>query len=115
MRSGKIASNEFLLPGTVPAGIPVRGVDFGLDAVSDARIPEGQLMYFSTELLFDGEPSFDDGDVLQAGNGVVAKNYDLVACFEPKANELGLDALHMGFDEGLYVDSYLPLVLRNFR
>ncbi len=109
---GKIAGNESLLPGTVPAGIPVRGVDFGLDAVTDARRPEGQLMYFSTELLFEGEPSLTDGDVLKAGNGVVAKNSDLVGCFEPRARELGLDALHIAIG-GLDVDTYLPIILRN--
>jgi hypothetical protein len=113
VRGGKIAGNESLLLGTVPAGIPVRGVDFGLDAVTDARIPEGQLMVFSTELLFEGDPSFTDGDVLQAGNGAIAKNSDLVACFEPKASELGLDALYKAFDEGLDIDLYLPLILRN--
>ena len=113
VRGGKIAGNEALLPPSVPAGIPARGVDFGLDAVSDARIPEGQLMYFSTELLFEGDPSFTDGDVLRAGNGVVIKNADLVACFEPQARELGLDALHIAF-KGLDFDIYLPLVLRNF-
>ena len=114
VRGGKIMGNESLLPGTVPAGIPVRGVDFGLDAVTDARIPEGQLMLFSTELLFDGEPSFTDGDILQAGNGVVVKNSDLVACFEPKTKELGLDALYKAFDEGPDIDLYLPLIPRNF-
>lgn len=113
VRGGKIAGNESLLPGSVPAGIPVRGVDFGLDAVTDARISERQLMVFSTELLFEGEPSFTDGDILKAANGVVAKNSDLVACFEPKAKELGLDALHIAFDEGLDIDVYLPIVLRN--
>jgi hypothetical protein len=114
VRGGKIMGNESLLPGTVPAGIPVRGVDFGLDAVSDARIPEGQLMVFSTELLSKGEPSFTDGDVLQAGNGVVAKNSDLVACFEPNARELGLDALHIASNEELDINAYLPLILRDF-
>jgi len=114
VRSGVIVPNGFLLPGTVPAGIPVRGVDFGLDAVTDARIPEGEQMYFSTELLFRGEPSFSDGDILQAGNGVVAKNPELVGCFEPRAGELGLDALYMASDEGLDIDVYLPLILRKF-
>lgn len=114
VRGGRIAGNDSLLPGTVPAGVPVRGVDFGLDAITDARIPEGQLMYFSTELLFEGEPSFTDGDILQAGNGVFAKNADLIGCFEPRARELGLDALHMASEQGLDLDLYLPLVLRNF-
>ena len=112
VRGGKVAGNEALLPPSVPAGIPVRGVDVGLDAFSDARIPEGQPMYFSTELLIEGDPSFTDGDVLQAGNAVVAKNADLVRCFEPLARELGLDALHIAF-EGLDVGAYLPLVLRD--
>jgi len=88
-----IASNAVLLPASVPAGIPQRGVDFGLDAVSGARDGKREGLQFSTEILYDGEPAFTDGDVLKIGDGVVWTNADLVRCFEPKADFLGLDAL----------------------
>lgn len=88
-----IASNAVLLAMTVPAGIPQRGVDFGLDAVSGNRDGKREGISFSTEILYEGEPSFTDGDVLLIGNGIAMKNGDLVRCFEPKALELGLDAL----------------------
>ncbi len=93
-RTGNIVvANADLLPSSVPAGIPDRGVDFGLDAViSDRDGNKGQI-YFSTEILYEGRPSFTDGDVLLFGNGVVCTNDDLVQCFEPKTKELGLDAL----------------------
>jgi hypothetical protein len=97
VRNGAIvASNDMFLPPSVPAGIPVRGVDFGLDAVTNDRSTDRSLLHFSTEILFDGEVSFTDGDVLRMGNGVVATNYDLIHCFEPLAKELGLDALSVG-------------------
>ncbi|HSR33203.1 MAG TPA: hypothetical protein VLY63_21770 [Anaerolineae bacterium] len=91
-----VASNDTFLPNSVPAGIPTRGVDFGLDAVASDRTFEREQLHFSTEILFEGEPSFTDGDVLKLANGVVATNYDLIYCFEPKAKELGLDALSVG-------------------
>lgn len=98
--SGLVMSNDALLPPSVPAGIPSRGVDFGLDAASADRM--GTLRWanhFSTEILFLGEPSFTDGDVLQAGGGVVAKNAELLGCFQPRARELGLDALSINLPE----------------
>jgi hypothetical protein len=93
-----VAPNADLLPGTVPAGLPQRGVDFGLDAVATDRAVETQRLFFSTEILFDGEPTFTDGDVLRYGNGVFLTNGDLINCFEPKASFLGLDALSMSFE-----------------
>ncbi|RLC25845.1 MAG: hypothetical protein DRH93_00650 [Deltaproteobacteria bacterium] len=96
--SGVIATpNSILLPNSVPAGIPHRGVDFGLDAVAGHRDGLEGLINFSTELLFNGEPGFSDGDVLKQGNGVVGVNKDLILCFEPAANFLGLDALSGGW------------------
>ena len=98
--SGLVMANDALLPPTVPAGIPSRGVDFGLDAVTADRV--GTLRWvnhFSTEILFDGEPGFTDGDVLQAGGGVVVENYDLIGCFEPRVRELGLDALSVNLPD----------------
>ncbi len=51
-------------------------------------------MHFSTELLYDGESAFSDGDILDLG-GVVQTNFDLVECFEPTADFVGLDALYL--------------------
>jgi len=87
--SGTIeAANSDLLPTSVPAGIPNQGVDFGLDAVT---LDKGENIEFSTEILF--ELSFTDGDVLLQGDGVTIQNIELIQSFEPKAKELGLDAL----------------------
>jgi hypothetical protein len=91
-----VASNNVLLPPGVPAGIPVEGVDFGLDAITSDRSFNRTQIHYSTEILYDDEFSFSDGDVLKIGNGVVAKNIDLLGCFQPKAKELGLDALSVG-------------------
>ncbi|MCP4629093.1 MAG: hypothetical protein GY850_37155, partial [bacterium] len=106
-----VALNSTLLPNSVPAGIPSRGVDFGLDAVSlDPLDPENlRLTLFSTEILYRKEPGFTDGDVLEFNNGVVIPNQNLVACFEPKADFLGLDALfrNMPIDA---VNSLLSLI-----
>jgi len=88
-----IASNDILLPSAVPAGIPSRGVDFGLDSLGGHRDGMMELINFSTEILFNGEPGFNDGDVLESGNGVVITNEDLTRCLEPMAGFLGLDAL----------------------
>ena len=88
-----VAGNSLLLPLSVPAGIPDRGVDFGLDAVTTDREGQRERIHFSTEILFDGEPDFTDGDALRLGNGVAARNWDFIGCFEPNAKELGLDAL----------------------
>jgi hypothetical protein len=93
-RTGSIVfANSVLLPSSVPAGIPDRGVDFGLDAVISDRDGNKEMVHFSTEILNEERPGFTDGDVLLFGNGVVCTNYDLIKCFEPKTQELGLDAL----------------------
>jgi hypothetical protein len=94
---GMIAPNKDLLPTTVPAGIPDRGVDFGLDALTNARTGDETFIHFSTEILYEGEFSFTDGDLLEFNNNIIAAtNEDLVGCFEPKAMMLGLDALYLG-------------------
>lgn len=85
-----VATNSDLLPPGVPAGIPERGVDFGLDAVT---LDKEENIEFSTEILYEGELSFTDGDVLLQGDGVTIQNIELIKSFEPKAKELGLDAL----------------------
>jgi cellulase/cellobiase CelA1 len=90
-----VVSNDILLPPAVPAGIPSRGVDFGLDAVMiEKREPARDLIHYSTEILYRFDNlSFTDGDVLLLGNGVVIPHTDLIPGFEPQANFLGLDAL----------------------
>jgi hypothetical protein len=88
-----IAPNSVLLPASVPAGIPSRGVDFGLDAVAADRSGKKESIVFSTSILFRGQPSFTDGDLLRLNNGVVIPNETLLKPFAPKAPFLGLDAL----------------------
>ena len=94
-----VVANADLLPSSVPAGIPDRGVDFGLDAVITSRSSDKEGIQFSTELLYVGKTSFTDGDVLRIGNGVICTNEDVIKCFEPKANFLGLDALSIAVTE----------------
>ena len=88
-----VLANYDALPGSVPAGILDRGVDFGMDAVAILYDPieKIELLLFSTEI--NGLiPTFTDGDVLLKGNGVVFHNNDLINAFEPKVKDLGLDA-----------------------
>ena len=98
---GIVASNGLLLPPSVPAGIPTRGVDFGLDAFG-SRSREVEITrergLFSTELLYwpaAGGLSFTDGDALHFGDGIAFTNWDLIGEFKPRANDLGLDALYL--------------------
>lgn len=114
-RDGVIVAHNFeLLDPGVPAGVPERGVDFGLDGATTDRAGGKEQIFFSTELLFDGDVSFTDGDVLLYGNGVVRTNRDLFWCFEPKAEFLGLDALHLGQESPPSHWIYLPIVFRNY-
>ncbi len=85
-----VIPNSKLLPLSVPAGILKRGVDFGLDAVT---LYKEKYVQFSTEILYEDELSFTDGDVLLQDDGVTIQNIELIKSFEPKAKELGLDAL----------------------
>ena len=85
-----VATNSDLLPPSVPAGIPERGVDFGLDAVT---LDKEQNIEFSMEILYENKLEFTDEDVLLQGDGVVLQNKELIKPFEPKAKELVLDAL----------------------
>jgi hypothetical protein len=107
-----IAHIKDLLPASVPAGIPTRGVDFGLDALASGRTADKEGIRFSTEILHENELLFSDGDALLAGNGVSHTNKDLVQCFEAKADFLGLDAFHMRVVEALQNDVYLPVILK---
>ncbi len=91
-----VLSNRDALPVSVPAGIRDRGVDFGMDAVtcqSRENLEKKDYIFYSTEILFEGQPMFTDGDILRSGNGVVLPNSGLVTPFKPKTDFLGLDAL----------------------
>jgi hypothetical protein len=89
-----VAANDALRPPSVPAGIPSRGVDLGLDAVTAGRDSERAEIRFSSEISFDGDTSLTDGDVLKHGVGVEAPHVSLIGCFEARADFVGLDALH---------------------
>jgi len=88
-----IARNGVLLPNTVPAGLPSRGVDFGLDALVADRSARRERIHFSTEILYRGRVNFTDGDVIRINNGVAIPNATLIKMFKPRAQFLGLDAL----------------------
>ena len=97
-----VATNRDLLTPGAPAGLPVEGVDFGVDAFAVAReaiAGSRQLsaMFFSTEINYHGKTQFTDGDVLRQGGSVVITNSALVAAFNPAAKFLGLDALWFPF------------------
>jgi len=94
---------EVLLDPPIPAGLIDRGVDFGLDALTGPREPERAALLFSTEILYRGEGSFTDGDVLAVGGGVVRTNDDLIQAFQPAANFLGLDALSLSMEPPVHV------------
>jgi hypothetical protein len=88
-----VATNDLLMPPGVPADIRDGGVDFGADAVTTSRAGDRELLLFSTEILHRRDPALTDGDVLQLDAGVVRTNEELIRCFEPEADFLGLDAL----------------------
>ncbi len=111
-----ILHNSDLLPATVPAGIPDRGVDFGLDAATAPRTGEREETRFSTSILHRGEPPFNDGDILKRGNGVEIAATTLYQSFEPRADFLGTDALYIRSPSGEEPQwwQYLPVILRQF-
>lgn len=94
--NGEIAGNHDLLDPSVPAGIPDRGVDFGLDGIAGDRTGNREGLLLSTEILYRGAIPFTDGDILRFGNGVTITNEDLIKPLEPLADFLGLDALSVG-------------------
>lgn len=90
-----VRANASLLPA-LPAGIPVRGVDYGLDAFTPALDPieNVPVELMSTEIVGFGRTPFTDGDVLQPGPSIWLKAADLLKSLEPATADLGLDALH---------------------
>lgn len=90
-----VAGNKDLLIPPCPAGLPDRGVDFGLDAFMGPRLFEDDRMWFSTEILFnDKETPFTDGDLLIKGSLVIVlPNIQFIQSFNPRVDFLGLDAV----------------------
>ncbi|MEE9452835.1 MAG: hypothetical protein V3V13_00440 [Paracoccaceae bacterium] len=88
-----VRSNADLLPG-LPAGLPLRGVDYGLDAYTPGydRIEQQSMELFSIEVNAK-DNSISDGDALMVGPGIYLKDKDLIANFEPLDSDMGLDAL----------------------
>ena len=110
-----VAGNGILLPASVPAGLPSRGVDYGLDAVTATRSGNRSDIRFSTEILYRGKPPFTDGDILRFGNGVAIADSDLYKALEPKADFLGTDALYIRLEDQQVTLNFLPAVLKLFR
>lgn len=116
VRNGTVVVNQAdLLPPSVPAGIPARGVDFGVDAFTASRRGDVKTLRFSTEILFRREPRFTDGDIIRYGNGVEALNSSLVTPFEPLARFLGLDALYISLDPQIRAENYMPIIIKDRR
>ena len=92
-------ANDSLLPA-LPAGIPVRGADFGLDAYTLGQDPEtgGVAELISTEIIGRGRMPFTDGDALMPGPMIRYKNLTLLKSLMPPTGDLGLDALHLDLD-----------------
>lgn len=88
-----VRSNLDLLPA-LPAGLPSKGVDYGLDAYTPAVDP---IELVPIELLSieiqAREKTVSDGDALTAGPGIFLRHKDLIANLEPLDIDMGLDAL----------------------
>ncbi len=94
-----VYSQADLLSAIAPSGIPSDGVDFGLDAIAAPRnMDKSSLVVFSTEILFQSESGFTDGDVLKIGGTVVFPHQYLIKSFSPNADFLGVDALWLPFE-----------------
>jgi len=116
-----IYRNSVWLAAPIPAGLPNRGVDFGLDAFGADCYGKRDTARFSTEILYRHEDpalTFTDGAVLAFGGGVVEKNWDLIAGFEPMTRMMGLDALTYPHWREECVEArewdYLPMIMRHF-
>ena len=114
-RSGTVLIKQQDLPDpSVPAGIPSDGVDFGLDAVTTDRIGDQAKVRFSSEILYDDDISFTDGDVIWVGNGIAWTNDAMIRPLEPLVKELGLDAIHGTLMEDSQ-EIYLPAIMKEYR
>ena len=88
-----VRSNADLLP-LLPAGLPDRGVDYGLDAYTPAIDPIEivPIEIFSTEINLR-KGTISDGDALLPGPSIYLRNESLTKSFEPLDIDMGLDAL----------------------
>jgi hypothetical protein len=93
--------NELFVLG-VPAGIPSRGVDFGLDAVTGSREGDVRDLQFSSELMILGDEVLADSDVLGYRRGVVLRSSELMNCHDPASVSLGLDAVYRRIQTGAF-------------
>ena len=118
-----VLSQDSLLAAPIPGGIPSRGVDLGLDAFAVRCDGERDTVRFSTEIVYHDDPAlaFTDGDLLKLGGAVMMRNKDLVQAFEPRANDLGLDAIAFfpdrrtcGPESGGAFLNFLPMILKQF-
>lgn len=98
-----VRRNVDLFAASIPAGVPSRGVDMGLDAFAVARdivretgeVPRRFRILFSTEINYLDPPPFTDGDVLALGGGIAIPHPALTKPFFPATAFLGLDALYL--------------------
>lgn len=95
--SGSVARGNADLYAPLPAGVPVRGADFGLDAFTLARdrFEEFEVLFSSEIDSLEEALMFTDGDLLGDATVVVLKNLDLTLGLEPPVRDLGLDALDL--------------------
>lgn len=93
-KTGTIARSNADLLAALPAGLPDRGVDYGLDAYTPAQDPieNRPIELLSIEIQARGK-TVSDGDALIVGPGIFLRNHDLIASFEPLDRDMGLDAL----------------------
>jgi hypothetical protein len=115
-----VKRNGEWLAAPIPAGLPSRGVDFGLDAFGADCFGNMEWARFSTEILYRNEAgnTLTDGDVLAHGGGVLQTNWEWIAGFEPMTRMLGLDALSYPYWRescGQETPGYLPLIVRHPR
>jgi len=111
-----VATNADLMHASVPAGIPKRGIDYGLDALSGPRSGRREELRLSTEILHRGELAFNDGDILKFANGIALRAEELYKPFEPKADFVGTDAFYLYMEEKpMTVGGFMPHVLKYFQ
>lgn len=96
-KTGTIVRSNADLLAALPAGIPDRGVDYGLDAYTPALDPIElvPIELLSTEIQAK-DKALSDGDALTLGPGLFLRNIDLIKSFEPLDTDMGLDALAAG-------------------
>lgn len=86
-----VTKGSLKLIGTINS-FAIGGQELWIDHICCYCPPATGRILFSTEIM-GKRPTFTDGDILRAGNGVVIPNHDLIRHFKPRARFLGLDAL----------------------